>query len=133
MWGRPRRHDDPYWAEQGKAWIEYAPGKRRLVDLNAPQGVPVARSSFPAPALLKDSIEPCLGMDGKMHDSLSSYRKTLRADGNPMGETFTEIGNESLTPVEYKFDRAERREDIKAALADVKAGKPIPAPVVLED
>lgn len=86
-----------------------------------------------APMIVRDSIAPCRGMDGKMTDSLSSLRRTYRADGNPQGENYTEIGNEELKPVERKFDRAERRDDIKAAIADVKAGKPIAPPVVLGD
>lgn len=91
---------------------------------------PSARSS--TPSIRRDSIEPCRGMDGRMHDSLSSYRRTLRADGNPQGENYIELGNESLSPVTYDFDKAARREDIRAALQDVKNGR-VPPLTVLED
>lgn len=132
-WGTPRTDDDPYWAAQGKVWVEIGPGRKRLVDLNRTY-TPPKRSSFPAPAIRRDSIDPCLGADGKMHDSLASYRRSLRAEHNPRGENFIEIGNEELP--EFKapqFDRAKRRDDIRAAIADVKAGKPIAPPVTLED
>lgn len=86
-----------------------------------------------APMISRDAITPCLGMDGKMTDSLATLRRTYRADGNPQGENYTEIGNEEMRPVERKFDRAERRDDIKAAIADVKAGKPFAPPVALGD
>lgn len=86
-----------------------------------------------APMISRDTIDPCRGMDGKMTDSLSALRRTYRADGNPQGENYTEIGNEELKPKEHKFDRAQRRDDIHAAIADVKAGKPIAPPVVLGD
>lgn len=132
-WGTPRADDDPYWIAQGKVWVEIGPGRKRLVDLNRPEPIPPARSDFPAPYIRRDSIDPCLGADGKMHDSLASYRRSLRADGNPRGENFIELGNEELPTITRDFDRKQRREDIKAAIADVKAGKPIPAPVILED
>lgn len=85
-----------------------------------------------APAIHRDSIAPCRGMDGQMHDSLSSYRRTLKADGNPQGENYIELGNESLSPVTYDFDRAERRNDIRAAMQDVRNGH-VPPLTVLED
>lgn len=114
-----------------EAWFVFDDGTQRLRKVN--QEPVAARSDFPCPMIRRDSIEPCRGMDGKMHDSMASYRRTLRADGNPQGENYIELGNESLTPVEHKFDRKERRDDIRAALADVKAGKPIPAPAFLGD
>lgn len=115
----------------GFAWFVFDNGRsmHRKID-REPEP---ARSSFPAPMIRRDRIDPCLGMDGKMHDSLASYRRSLRADGNPQGENYIELGNESLKPVEHTFDRGERREDIKAALADVKAGRPIAPPVALGD
>lgn len=82
-----------------------------------------------APRVRTDQIDPIMGMDGKLHDSLASYRRTLRADGNPQGENYIELGNERLKPVERKFDRAQRREDIKAGIADVKAGRMPPVTV----
>lgn len=114
-----------------EAWFVFDDGSKRLRKIDRP--VNHARSDFPAPAIRRDSIDACLGMDGKMHESLASYRRTLRADGNPQGENYIELGNESLKPVTHTFDRKQRRDDIRAAIADVKAGKPIAPPVTLKD
>lgn len=115
----------------GEAWFVFDDGTQLLRKID--RGPAPARSDFPCPAIRRDSIDPYRGMDGKMYDSLSGLRRTYRADGNPQGENYIELGNEELKPVEQKFDRKQRRDDIKAALADVKAGKPIAPPVVLGD
>lgn len=91
-----------------------------------------ARRMICAPRVKSDYIDPCLGPDGRMHDSLASYRRSLRADGNPQGETYHEIGNEELRPVKHEFDRKQRRDDIRAGLEDVKNGR-VPTLTVLED
>ena len=85
-----------------------------------------------APAVLSDNIPPTRGPDGRMHDTLSGYRRSLRPDGNPQGERYIELGNERVKPVEHTFDRAQRREDIKAGMMDVKYGR-VPPLTVLED
>ncbi len=114
----------------GKAWFVFDDGRSYHRDLERAEHP--ARSSFPAPMIRRDSIEPCLGADGKMHDSLASYRRSLRADGNPRGENFIEIGNESLPTVTQKFDRKQRRDDIRAGIEDVRNGR-VPPLTVLED
>lgn len=85
-----------------------------------------------APRVISDYIEPCLGADGKMHDSLASYRHSLTPEGNPQGERYLELGDQSLTHTPPKFDERQRRDDIKAALEDVKNGR-VPPLTVLED
>jgi len=77
-------------------------------------------SSLSMPYFKQDTITPCLGMDGKMHDTLSGYRKTLLPDGNPKGERYVELGNESLPDFKApEFDRKKRRDDIRAAISSV--------------
>jgi len=78
-----------------------------------------------------DAIEPIRGADGKMHDSLSGYRRTLEPGGNPKGERYLEIGNEEMPVVTKDFDRKQRRDDIKAGIEDVRNGR-VPPPVALE-
>lgn len=108
--------------ERGHRFERFVP----LAEYDKPQscdcGRPATRT-ISAPRLLRDHIDPCLGMDGKMHDSLSSLRRTYRADGNPQGENYIELGNEELPTVQYDFDRGKRREAIKRGMADVKAGR----------
>lgn len=91
-----------------------------------------ARSDFPAPAIRTDSCDPIRGADGKLHDSLSSYRKSLEPSGNPRGERFFELGNDELPEKTYDFDPKQRRDDIRAAMADVKNGN-VPPLTILED
>lgn len=106
-----------------------------LCDFHAPQACDCgadARRLISAPRVRSDVIEPRMGADGKLHDSLTSYRHSLTPEGNPKGERFLELGDQELP--EFKppeFDRKERREAIKAGIADVEAGR-VP-PVVTGD
>lgn len=85
-----------------------------------------------APRVLSDQIEPRMGADGRLHDSLASYRHSLTPEGNARGERFLELGDQELPAFKPpEFDRKERREAIKAGIADVKAGR-VP-PVVTGD
>lgn len=121
---------EPAMFNPNEAWFIFDDGRKclRRIDREPCR----ARSSFPAPALRTDTIDPCRGMDGKMYDSLSGYRRTLRPNGNPQGERYTEIGNEELPTVTHSFDRGQRRDDIKAAIEDVRNGRVAPS-VALED
>lgn len=121
---------EPALFRQDEGWFIFSDGRKCLRKLERP--APAARSSFPAPMIRRDSIDPCRGPDGRMHESLSSYRRSLRADGNPQGENYYEIGNEELKPDLPKFDQKARRDDIKAAIEDVRNGR-VPPLTVLED
>jgi putative FmdB family regulatory protein len=91
-----------------------------------------ARRVISAPRIRSDVIEPRMGADGKLHDSLASYRRSLTPEGNRKGERYLELGNEELPAFKPpEFDRKERREAIRAGIADVKAGR-VP-PVVTGD
>lgn len=91
-----------------------------------------AKRLISAPRVISDTIAPCLGPDGKMHDSLASYRHSLTPEGNPQGERYLELGDQTLKPNLPKFDERERRDDIKAAIEDVRNGR-VPPLTVLED
>lgn len=121
---------EPSKFSEGKAWFIFDDGRSYL--RNVDPGPALARSSFPTPAFRTDSIAPCLGMDGRMTDSLSALRKTYRPEGNPQGERYTEIGNEELKPEMRTFDRKQRRDDIKAAMEDVRNGR-VAQSVAIED
>lgn len=83
-----------------------------------------SQKQISAPRIVKDTIEPIYGADGKLHDSLSSYRKSLLPEGNPKGERYTEIGNEPMPePEAYKPDQAAMVDSIKQAIADVDNGR----------
>lgn len=106
-----------------------------LRDFDAPQACPcgsAARRVLSAPRLMRDTIAPCLGADGQMHDSMASYRRSLEPGGNPQGERYLEMGDEAITHAPPTFDRAERRDHIKAAIEDVRNNR-VPPLTVLED
>lgn len=103
----------------------------KLADFNAPQACECgegAHRQVCAPRVLSDYIDPVRGADGKMHDSLRSLRATYLPSGNPQGERYLELGDQSITPVEHKVDRKKRRDDIRAAIEDVKNGRVPPIP-----
>lgn len=97
-----------------------------LSDFASPQrcecGAPSQRL-VSAPVVLSDVIEPRYGADGKLHDSLSSYRRSLTPEGNPRGERFFELGDEQLKTVEHKPDPKKLRDDIRKSIAEVKQGR----------
>lgn len=87
---------------------------------------PIAtRSSLPCPHLVLDTIEPTISQaDGKEYTSKSALRATYRADGNPQGVNYIEVGNEDITKRELpKRDDAKAIEAIERAEADILAGR----------
>lgn len=116
---------------EDEKWFVYDDGRSILRRVG--RHTESARSDFPAPMIRRDSIDPCRGPDGRVHESLSSLRRSYRADGNPQGETYHEIGNDVIAPAPLpQFDRRQRRDDIRAAISDVKEGR-VPPLAVLED
>lgn len=102
----------------------YSNGKGRSVY----RPVPVERgerSHLSCPALSLDTIEPTISQaDGKEYTSKSALRATYRAENNPQGINYIEIGNEvlpSFTPP--KRDDMKALEVIERAEADVNAGR----------
>src|SRR5688500_4341372 len=86
-------------------------------------GAPASRL-ISAPRVRSDAIDPILGPDKRMHDSLASFRASCRPDGNPQGERYLELGDQELPKFKApEFDRRERRDAIRAGIADVKAGR----------
>lgn len=81
----------------------------KLVPKHMAAQSPANRSRFPTPMLRRDSIEPVQSMaDGITYESMSSLRRSYRADGNPQGIEYTEVGNEERAhPVMPKVTEAE--------------------------
>lgn len=88
-----------------------------------------------APRVLSDAMQPTYGADGQLHDSRSSYRRSLKPEGNARGETFHELAPGEKLP-DFKppeFDRRQRRDDIRKSLIDVRDGRTPPPQVVYGD
>lgn len=76
-----------------------------------------------APAVKSDYLTPTRGADGKIHDTKSGYYASLEPSGNPKGERYHILGaGERTKHVDVKFDRKERRDAIKQAMAEIKSG-----------
>lgn len=113
-----------------KRWFKLADGREvyRAVPQQRSAGT---GSAFPCPRIIKDNIEPTWGADGKQYTSMSAYRKTLKASGNPRGEEFIEYGNEAIPEYQApEFDQATRIDNIKQAIHDIETGN-LPSDVML--
>lgn len=83
----------------------------------------VARSSLPCPMLVRSFAEPVQSMaDGKFYDTPRDLERTYRADGNPRGEEFIPLGNETPTMTEYVPDAKQRRNELRQIMNDVTTG-----------
>lgn len=104
------------------AWIKVAPGRIRFRKVR--DGVAPQRSDLPAPIVMRDTFDqPVQSMaDGKFYTSKRALAATHKASGNPHGQDFIELGNEEMPHVEHKTDEKTLRDDIRSAMADVKAG-----------
>lgn len=107
------------------AWFDAGNGRqvyRRIVEPSR------SRSSLPCPMLITDSIEPTQSMaDGQTYTSKAALRRTYRADGNPQGKEYVEVGNDQ-TPREQKSGVVKRdqqaiRNTAERAIAAVNRGE----------
>lgn len=79
-----------------------------------PETTPDNRSDLPTPGLIRDQIDPFKSMaDGKLYDSKSAYRETLKARG------LTEIGNDTFRPPPPPVKKNTRRELLSRQLGDM--------------
>lgn len=105
-----------------KRWYTLANG--RQVYRAAPTRIET-RSGLACPMIISDTIDPVVSQaDGKTYTSASALRATYRADGNPQGMNYIEVGNESVSTFERpKRDSLKAIEAIERAEADVIAGR----------
>lgn len=83
----------------------------------------VQRSGLACPMLVRSFAQPVQSMaDGKYYDTPRDLERTYRADGNPKGEEYIALGNETMKTTEYVPDATERRADMREALHDVLSG-----------
>lgn len=107
--------------------VEYDLGNGRKVYRAPKDRVIAARSDLACPQIIRAFAEPVQSMaDGKWYDTPRDLERTYKASGNPKGEEFIALGNETMPNVEYVPDPAERRADIKQAVHDVLSGNVSP-------
>lgn len=102
------------------AWIDLGDGRSVYRNVSPkPRG---ERSGLAMPMILSDKIEPVQSMaDGKTYDTMSALRRTYRADGNPQGVEYTEVGDaertEPQTPKVTKEECAVLLDKFEAAVS----------------
>ena len=101
-------------------WIRTSRGT--LVKRYGVPRVPVARGHYPTPMLIGDTIPETQSMtDGKYYTSKSAMRASYRADGNPQGMEYVELGNEKLPEPDRSTPPVDRNL-IRKAAEDVRDG-----------
>ena len=91
------------------------------------------RSELATPMLVRAFSEPVQSMaDGKWYDTPRDLERTYKASGNPRGEEFTPLGNETMKTVEAGADPKERRAHVKQAMQDVMTGNLPPEIAAIE-
>ena len=84
-----------------------------------------ARSGFPCPMVIRDSMDDIQSMaDGRIYDSKSALRKSYTADGNPQGRDYQEIGGTEIEPAgRASVDKKAVRDALDRAMHDVETGQ----------
>lgn len=112
-------------------WIDLGNGRQGLRKVKEPR--PNNRSALAAPMIIGGFAEPVQSMaDGKWYSTKAALSASHKASGNPHGVDFIELGNEEMPWVDHTVDQAELRDDVRSAMADVKAGK-MPEIAYLDD
>ncbi|CDP50700.1 hypothetical protein [Devosia sp. DBB001] len=113
------------------AWFDAGNGRRVYRRVTAE--VPKARSSLACPQVIRAFAQPVQSMaDGQWYDNPRDLSRSHRANGNPHGIDFIELGNEEMPFVEHKTDERQLRDDIREAMQDVKEGR-LPEVLHLQD
>lgn len=84
-----------------------------------------ARSGFPCPMVIRDSMDDIQSMaDGRVYDSKSALRRSYTADGNPQGRDYQEIGGTEIEPAgRASVDKKGIRDALDRAMHDVETGQ----------
>lgn len=103
-------------------WFDRGNGRQVLRKVKEPR--PNNRSSLGAPMIIGGFADPVQSAaDGNYYSTKAALSRSHRASGNPHGIDFIELGNEEMPWVEHQSSEAELRDDVRHAVADVKAGK----------
>lgn len=111
------------------AWFDDGRGRKTYRRIHAPN---LNRSNLPCPMLITDTIDPMQShADGKFYTSKQALRRTYRADGNPQGIEYVEVGNEQKPHIQKNGgivrDRTAARDAVEKALSAVERGEGIQA------
>lgn len=112
-------------------WIDLGNGRKLLRKVGSMCRGP--RSDLAAPMLVRAFSEPVQSMaNGKWYENPRDLENTYKAGGNPQGEEYIALGNDTMKFPDYTPDPIERRADIKQAVADVLSGNVAPEIAAIE-
>lgn len=100
----------------GRTRIRFVPASPRVEPRRA--------VGLACPMVVRSFSEPVQSMaDGKWYDTPADLRKSYKAENNPAGVDYIELGNEDIKPDEGPVQtRAELRDEIKQAINMVDQG-----------
>ncbi len=102
------------------AWIDLGDGRQVYRKVRERHD---NRSSLACPSVVRPFADPLQSMaDGKYYDNSRELERTYRANGNPTGQEFIALGNETPKTVEFTPDPKTRRQHIREAMHDVLSG-----------
>jgi hypothetical protein len=102
-------------------WVDLGNGRQGLRRVRQP--VPSNRSDLACPMIVTGFDKPVQSMaNGRFYDTARGLEATYKASGNPSGQEFVQLGNETMKPAEAKPDVRQRRDHIRQAIRDVKSG-----------
>lgn len=101
-------------------WYDLGNGRQVMRKVKEEQP---ARSNLAMPMIVGAFDRPVQSMaNGKYYDTSRDLEKTYKADGNPFGQEFIPLGNETIKAPVYTPDPKKRRDDIRQAIQDVMSG-----------
>lgn len=102
-------------------WIDLGDGRKVFRKVGPMSRGP--RSHLACPQIVKPFAEPVQSMaDGKWYSNPRDLENTYKPSGNPRGEEYTCIGNETPKVTEIKPDPKLRRQHVRQAVNDVLTG-----------
>lgn len=116
----------------GYAWFDCGDGRKVYRPIPEPVG---KRSNFPMPQVIKDFDAPVQSMaDNKFYTNKAALRRSYRANGNPQGIEYAEIGTGDTRsgPTRKKITGREVATLLDKAEAKIARGE-VPAARTLEN
>lgn len=115
--------------------IDLGNGRTRIRYISPEPRQASKRGNFPIPMVVRSFSEPVQSMaDGKWYDNPADLRKSYKAENNPAGVDYIELGNEEVT---YTPDpeptRGELKDEIRRAIHMVENEGWNPQSVALDD
>lgn len=114
--------------------IDLGNGRTRIRYVSPEPRLPAKRANFPTPMVVRSFSDPVQSMaDGKWYDTPTDLYKSYKAENNPAGVDYIELGNEEFVPDDTPVQtRDQLKDEIRQAINMVDQGWN-PQSVALDD